>query len=134
MNRNTETHFSQLPKANIQRSLFDRSTQVKTSFNAGKLIPIFVDEYLPGDTFTLDTAMVIRTSSALIKPVMDNMYADLYFFSVPNRLLWNHWQEFMGENTAGPWTQINRIYNSTNNSTRKRVGNWNDSRLHGNTY
>lgn len=105
MNRNTEMQFSLTPNANIQRSLFDRSTQNKLSFNAGELIPIFVDEYLPGDTFTLDTALVIRTSSAMIKPVMDNMYADIYYFSVPNRLVWEHWREFMGENTTGPWTQ-----------------------------
>lgn len=105
MNRNTEAHFSRMPRVDIQRSLFDRSTQNKLSFNAGKLIPIFADEYLPGDTFTLDTSVVIRTSSAFIKPVMDNMYADIYYFSVPNRLVWNHWKEFMGENTTGPWAQ-----------------------------
>lgn len=105
MNRNTEAHFSKLPNVQIQRSLFDRSTQNKLSFNMGKLIPIFADEYLPGDTFTLDTSIVIRTSSAFIKPVMDNLYADIYYFSVPNRLVWNHWKEFMGENTSGPWTQ-----------------------------
>lgn len=105
MNRNTEAHFSKLPNVQIQRSLFDRSTQNKLSFNMGKLIPIFADEYLPGDTFTLDTSIVIRTSSAFIKPVMDNLYADIYYFSVPNRLVWNHWKEFMGENTSGAWTQ-----------------------------
>lgn len=105
MNRNTEAHFSKLPNVKIERSLFDRSTQNKLSFNAGKLIPIFVDEYLPGDTFTLDTSIVLRTSSPFIKPVMDNMYADIYYFSVPNRLVWDHWKEFMGENTSGPWTQ-----------------------------
>lgn len=105
MNRNTEAHFSKLPNVEIQRSLFDRSTQNKLSFNIGKLIPIFADEYLPGDTFTLDTSIVIRTTSAFIKPVMDNLYADIYYFSVPNRLVWNHWKEFMGENTSGPWTQ-----------------------------
>ena len=105
MNRNTEMHFSQTPSVKIQRSIFDRSTQNKLSFNAGLLIPIFVDEYLPGDTFTMDTSMVIRVNSAFIKPVMDNMYADIYYFSIPNRLVWDHWQEFMGENRSGPWTQ-----------------------------
>lgn len=105
MNRNTEAHFSKLPNVKIERSLFDRSTQNKLSFNAGKLIPIFADEYLPGDTFTLDTSIILRTSSPFIKPVMDNMYADIYYFSVPNRLVWEHWKEFMGENTSGPWTQ-----------------------------
>ena len=105
MNRNTEMKFSTVPSVKIQRSLFDRSTQNKLSLNAGELIPILVDEYLPGDTFTLDTSLVIRTSSAMIKPVMDNMYADIYYFAVPNRLVWKHWKEFMGENTSGPWTQ-----------------------------
>lgn len=105
MNRNTEAHFSKLPKVEIQRSLFDRSTQNKLSFNAGKLIPIFADEYLPGDSFTLDTSLIIRTTSPFVKPVMDNLYADIYYFSVPNRLVWDHWEEFMGENKSGPWTQ-----------------------------
>ncbi len=105
MNRNTEMHFSQVPSVKIQRSIFDRSTQNKLSLNAGELVPIFVDEYLPGDTFTMDTSLVIRVNSAMIKPVMDNMYADIYYFSVPNRLVWEHWKEFMGENTTGPWTQ-----------------------------
>ena len=105
MNRNTELHFSQVPSVKIQRSIFDRSSQHKTSFNAGQLIPIFVDEYLPGDTFTMDTSIVLRVNSAFIKPVMDNMYADIYYFSVPNRLVWDHWQEFMGENKTSPWTQ-----------------------------
>lgn len=105
MNRNTDAHFSKLPNVKIQRSLFDRSTQNKLSLPIGKLVPIFADEYLPGDTFTLDTSIVIRTTSPFIKPVMDNIYADIYYFSVPNRLVWEHWKEFMGENTSGPWTQ-----------------------------
>lgn len=105
MNRNTERYFSMLPKVNIQRSLFDRSHELKTSFNAGLLIPIFADEALPGDTFTMDLASVVRTTSPFVKPVMDNMYMDTYFFFVPNRLVWNHWKEFMGENSSGPWTQ-----------------------------
>lgn len=105
MNRNTERFFSMLPKVNIQRSLFDRSHELKTSFNAGLLIPIFCDETLPGDTFTMDLASVVRTTSPFVKPVMDNMYMDTYFFFVPNRLVWDHWKEFMGENSSGPWTQ-----------------------------
>lgn len=105
MNRNTEAHFSKLPNVKIQRSLFDRSTQNKLSLNVGNLIPIFADEYLPGDTFTLDTSIVIRSTGPFIKPVMDNMYADIYYFSVPNRLVWEHWKEFCGENNSGPWVQ-----------------------------
>ena len=104
MNRNAESHFATLPKIDIKRSTFDRSTQLKTTFNAGKLIPIFVDEVLPGDTFALDTSCVIRMSTP-IHPVMDNCYLDLYYFFVPNRILWEHWNEFMGENTTTAWEQ-----------------------------
>lgn len=104
MNRNAESHFAMIPDIDIKRSTFDRSTQLKTTFNAGKLIPIFVDEVLPGDTFALDTSCVIRMSTP-IHPVMDNCYLDLYYFFVPNRILWEHWNEFMGENTAIAWEQ-----------------------------
>lgn len=104
MNRNAESHFATLPDIDIKRSTFDRSTQLKTTFNAGKLIPIFVDEVLPGDTFALDTSCVIRMSTP-IHPVMDNCYLDLYYFFVPNRILWEHWNEFMGENTTTAWEQ-----------------------------
>lgn len=102
--RNEEAHFSALPKVEIKRSLFSRTSQLKTSFNVGELIPIYADEYLPGDTFSMDTAIVLRTST-MLKPVMDNLFADVYYFAVPNRLVWQHWKEFMGENTTGPWTQ-----------------------------
>ena len=102
MNRNVESHFSMLPHADISRSRFDRSHSVKTSFNVGDLIPFYVDEVLPGDTFSIDTSKVVRMQS-LITPVMDNIYLDTYFFFVPNRLIWEHWQEFNGENTQSAW-------------------------------
>lgn len=102
MNRNVESHFSQLPAAEIQRSTFDRSASYKTSFNAGELIPFYVEEVLPGDTFDVQTAKVVR-SQTLLTPLMDNMYLDTYYFFVPNRLVWEHWREFCGENTQGPW-------------------------------
>ena len=102
MNRNVESHFSQLPSAQIQRSIFDRSCSYKTSFNAGRLIPFYVDEVLPGDTFDVTTAKVVR-SQTLLTPLMDNMYLDSYYFFVPNRLVWDHWQEFCGENTKSAW-------------------------------
>lgn len=100
--RNAESRFSQLPRADINRSTFDRSHSVKLSFNAGDLIPFYVDEVLPGDTFNLATSKVIRMPS-LITPIMDNFYLDTYFFFVPNRLVWNHWREFNGENTQSAW-------------------------------
>lgn len=102
MQRNVESHFSQLPQANIQRSIFDRSCSYKTSFNAGELIPFFVDEVLPGDTFDISTAKVVR-SQTLLTPLMDNLYLDTFYFYVPTRLCWTHWKEFCGENTSGPW-------------------------------
>lgn len=104
MNRNTEAHFSALPHANVSRSRFDRSHDHKTTFNAGSLIPIYVDEVLPGDTFSLDTAFVLRMGTPVF-PVMDNCYIDFYYFFVPNRLVWSHWEEFNGENKTGPWKQ-----------------------------
>lgn len=102
MNRNVESHFAQLPSANVQRSTFDRSAGYKTSFNAGQLIPFYVEEVLPGDTFDISTSKVIR-SQTLLTPLMDNMYLDTYYFYVPNRLCWDHWTEFCGENTESAW-------------------------------
>lgn len=104
MNRNVESHFSRLPQANIQRSVFDRSSSHKFSFNAGEIIPFYVDEVLPGDTFDITTSKIVR-SQTLLTPVMDNMYLDTYWFFIPNRLVWTHWEEFCGENKSGPWTQ-----------------------------
>lgn len=102
MNPNTEAHFSRLPAVEIQRSTFDRSASIKTSFNAGDLIPFYVEEVLPGDTFDITTAKVVR-SQTMLTPVMDNMYLDTFYFFVPNRLVWSHWKEFCGENSAGAW-------------------------------
>lgn len=102
MNRNVESHFSLLPHANISRSTFDRSHSLKTSFNVGDVIPFYVDEVLPGDSFHVTTSKVVRMPS-LITPVMDNIYLDTYFFFVPNRLVWDHWRELNGENTKSAW-------------------------------
>lgn len=102
MNRNTQSRFSIAPQVDIKRSIFDRSFQHKTTGNVGDLIPFFVDEVLPGDTFVVDTAFVARMTTP-IKPVMDNAYIDIFYFAVPNRLLWDHWKEFCGENNSSPW-------------------------------
>lgn len=91
------THkFSQVPTAEIPRSSFDRSCGNKTTFDAGWIIPIFVDEALPGDTFNLKMTAFARLATPL-HPFMDNMYLDSFFFAVPIRLLWNNWQKFNGE-------------------------------------
>lgn len=105
MNRNTESHFSVNPiNLDIQRSKFVRPSTHKTTFNAGNLIPIYVDEVLPGDTFKMKMSSVIRMSTP-IYPVMDNANLDIYFFFVPNRLVWDHWKEFFGENNNTHWEQ-----------------------------
>lgn len=90
--------FSQVPKAEIQRSSFDRSHGLKSTFSAGWLVPIFVDEALPGDTFNLDMTGFARLATPIF-PVMDNMHMETFFFAVPNRLLWDNWAKFNGEQT-----------------------------------
>lgn len=103
MNRNVESHFALNPtNLDISRSKFDRSHSVKTSFNVGDIIPFYVEEVLPGDTFNVKTNKVIRMQT-LQTPIMDNLYIDSYYFYVPLRLVWAHFREFMGENTAGHW-------------------------------
>ncbi|AXH76468.1 MAG: major capsid protein [Microviridae sp.] len=88
--------FSQVPKVQIPRSSFDRSHGFKTTFNAGYLVPIYVDEALPGDTFSLQCTTFARMSTPL-HPIMDNLYADVFFFAVPYRLVWTHFVNFFGE-------------------------------------
>lgn len=88
--------FSQVPQSEIQRSRFDRSHYHKTTMDGGKLCPVYVDEVLPGDTFTLSATGFVRLATPL-KPVMDNIYVDIQYFFVPYRLVWDHFQEFMGE-------------------------------------
>lgn len=103
MNRNVESHFALNPtNIDIRRSTFDRSHSLKTSFNVGDIVPFFLDEVLPGDTFNVDTSKVVRLQT-LLTPVMDNIYLDTYFFFVPNRLTWAHWKQFNGENTESAW-------------------------------
>ncbi len=99
MKSTTKSRFSQIPSAEIQRASFDRSSGYKTTFNSAYLIPIFVDEALPGDTFNLKMTSFARLATP-IKPVMDNMQMETFFFAVPNRLLWDNWQKFNGEQLA----------------------------------
>ena len=87
--------FSQVPKADIQRSRFDRSHGLKTTINSGDLIPIFVDEALPGDTMSLNTNLFGRLATPIF-PFMDNAYLDSFYFAVPYRLLWDNWERFNG--------------------------------------
>lgn len=90
--------FSEIPHAQIPRSSFNRSHGHKTAFNSGFLIPIFVDEALPGDTFNLNMTGFARLATP-IHPIMDNLRMETFFFAIPNRLLWNNWEKFNGEQT-----------------------------------
>ena len=102
MNRNTPAFDSNPINLEISRSTFNLNHTHKTSFNVGQIIPHFCLEVLPGDTHTIDTSKVVRLQT-MLTPVMDNIYLDTYYFFVPNRLLWEHWKQFNGENTASAW-------------------------------
>lgn len=103
MSRNANSRFALNPtNIDISRSRFKRDDSVKTTFNTGQLIPFYCDEVLPGDTFDIETSKVVRLQTP-IAPIMDNMYLDTYWFFCPNRLVWSHWKEFMGENTESAW-------------------------------
>lgn len=101
--RNVESRFTVNPtNIDISRSRFSRAASIKTSFNCGELVPFYCDEVLPGDTFSVDDSKVVRMST-LLTPIMDNLYLDTYYFFVPARLCWEHWQNFCGENTESAW-------------------------------
>lgn len=123
MNRNNERHFNEIPSIQISRSTFKRDQKIMTTFDAGELVPFYVDEVLPGDTFRVNTDAIIRQTTPKY-PVMDDAYIDFYYFYVPNRIVWYHWKQFMGEVESTPWTQsttysvptirVNRAYTSSN--------------------
>ncbi|QCS36563.1 major capsid protein [Capybara microvirus Cap3_SP_465] len=96
------SRFSLIPSTNFSRSKLPMGHTVKTSFNVGDLIPFDVLEVLPGDTWEIDTSFLGRLQT-LLTPIMDDIYLDMYYFFVPNRLTWSHWKEFNGENTQSSW-------------------------------
>ena len=102
MNRNNEAHFNQIPSVHISRSTFKRDQKILTTFNAGNLVPFYVDEVLPGDTFRVRTSAIIRMQTPKY-PVMDDAYIDMYYFFVPNRIVWDNFKRFMGEADENPW-------------------------------
>ena len=108
MNRNTQSHFANVPTIDIRRSRFERTSNHKTTFSAGSLIPIYIDEVLAGDTHSVDMALVVRMTTP-IKPLMDNIYMDTYFFFVPMRLLWSDFKQFLGQNDSTPWDDITEL-------------------------
>ena len=96
-NKSAQTHqFAMIPQPNIPRSSFKSPQTLKTAFDAGYLIPILTDEVLPGDTWQLRHTIFCRLATQIL-PVMDNLHLDTFYFFVPNRLIWNNWQKFMGE-------------------------------------
>ena len=107
-NQSVDVHqFTMIPKADIPRSSFDCQSTHKTTFDAGYLVPVYVDEVLPGDTFRLNMTAFARLATPLY-PIMDNMHLDSFFFFVPNRLIWNNWQKFMGQQ-ANPGSSISYV-------------------------
>lgn len=102
MNRNNERHFNQVPETHVSRTRFNRDQNILTTFDAGKLIPFYVDEVLPGDTFNVDTAAIIRMSTPKY-PVFDDAFIDFYYFYCPNRIIWDDFKRFMGEADDNPW-------------------------------
>lgn len=103
MSRNQNSHFATVPRMNHKRSTFDRSCTNTLTTQVGDVTPIYCEEVLPGDSVRMETSKVIRLTT-LLSPVMGDLFADIYYFFVPNRIIWSHWKEFMGENTAGAWT------------------------------
>lgn len=102
MNRNNERHFNQIPEMKASRTRFNRDQTILTTFDSGKLIPFYVDEVLPGDTFNINTSAIIRMTTPKY-PVMDDAFIDFYYFYCPNRILWDNFKYFMGEVEEKPW-------------------------------
>lgn len=102
MNRNNERHFNQIPEMKASRTTFNRDQTILTTFDSGNLVPFFVDEVLPGDTFQIDTSAIIRMTTPKY-PVMDDAFIDFYYFYCPNRILWDNFKLFMGEMQSTPW-------------------------------
>lgn len=97
-NRSVNLHkFAMTPRSDVPRSRFNRQHAHKTTFDSGYLIPIFADEMLPGDTFSVHMTAFLRTASAMLYPIMDNLKLTSFFFFVPNRLVWTNWVKMMGE-------------------------------------
>lgn len=102
MRNDSISRFSMSPQANIPRSTFNRDSTYKSTFDAGKLVPFYCDEVYPGDTFSMDTALLCRMATPIF-PVMDSAYLDYYFFFVPNRLTWSNWGKFNGNANPNAW-------------------------------
>lgn len=121
MNRNAEQHYSQVPHANVPRARFKRDYSLLTTMNEGDLVPIYCDEVLPADTAKINLNALMRMSTPLY-PVMDNCYCDFYFFFIPSRLLWEHFENLMGQNDSTFWAEPTEY---TTPKTTAPSGGWN---------
>lgn len=121
MNRNAEQHYSQMPHANVPRARFKRDYSLLTTMNEGDLVPIYCDEVLPADTAKINLNALMRMSTPLY-PVMDNCYCDFYFFFIPSRLLWEHFENLMGQNDSTFWAEPVEY---TTPKTTAPEGGWN---------
>ena len=106
MNREAELHYSNIPSIDISRCKLTKAHDHKKTFNTGEIVPIYVDDLVPGTTVQMKMSEVVRMMTP-ITPVMDNAFMDIMFFFVPYRLVWDHWINFMGENDTAPWAQSN---------------------------
>lgn len=116
--------FATVPKANIPRSSFKRDMTWKTAFNSGYLVPIFVDEALPGDTFNLKLTSFMRLSTPIC-PFMDNLYCDFHFFAVPIRLIWENFERMLGAQD-NPGDSIDYLTPIVNYTSPVEVGSFGD--------
>lgn len=108
-NRSVDIHkFSMIPRADVPRSAFKIQSAYKTTFDAGYVVPVYVDEVLPGDTVNLKMTAFTRLTTP-IYPIMDNLHMDSFWFFVPNRLVWDNWQKFMGERWPDPDSSIDYL-------------------------
>lgn len=115
MNRNATSPFGSVPVANIPRSRISKPHTLKTTFNIGKLVPIYCNQVLPGQTVQMDMSSLVRLATP-VTPVLDSIIMDIYWFFVPNRFLWSSWERFLGANDTGSWTQ-------TSTFTPPKIGN-----------
>lgn len=123
--KSTPQHlFSQIPSTNIQRSVFDRTHQHKSTFDAGYLVPFYCDEILPGDSFKINATVFARLNTPIV-PIMDNLYLDTFFFYVPTRLLWKNWKKFNGEQ-KNPGDSIDFVIPTFKDSTTFSVDSLGD--------
>lgn len=122
-----EHSFSEVPSADIPRSSFNRSHGVKTTFDADYLVPILIDEVVPGDTFNVQCTHFARVGSPLLHPLMDNAYLETFFFFVPYRLLWDNWERFCGAQTD-PADTIDYTIPKVNNATTANLTTVDDFR------